>query len=365
MSFPVFVPTSAKPAAPAPARPASGPAGATADDRALPAGSSEHTAPPGDAAHDDAAHDDEPRPHRTLGTILLAAVLVIGTAGVGVVVLLGYLNSDRYVLTCEPDRAVPEQGRSFPPWGTHALTGAAWRPVKIAPETRCQSHETDDALVLQRVFLAMVLDQATALLTAREVNRVDDAEALLQQALLLTRPAEHESEPLARQRGEQHQEIEHLLGDVAYWRGQAKVRDALTALGDAARLFDTAIARQPRHVSDAAAWAARARMLADQLHAGSAAPTAGSAAPASPTSPSSTSSPAQAPASPAPPSSASSPAVPSPAPPPAPATATGSAGSASVPAGAAPPAELDRPPRSPPPAAPPPDAGAPTGGVLL
>jgi hypothetical protein len=300
--------------------------------------------------------------------VLLATALAIGAAGVAVVVLLGYLNSDRYVLACEPERAVPEQGRGFPPWGTRALTGAAWRPVKIAPETRCQTHETDDALVLQRVFLAMVLDQATALLTAREVNRVDDAEALLQQALLLTRPAEHESEPLAHQRGEQHQEIEHLLGDVAYWRGQAKVRDALTALGDAARLFDTAVARHPHHVSDAAAWAARARTLADQLHPGSAAPAVGPA-PASPAPPSSASSAAvpsspAAPGSPAPPSSAPSPAVPSsPAAPPAPAAATGSAGSASAPA--TPPAELDKPPRPPPPATPPPDAGAPAGGVLL
>jgi hypothetical protein len=204
--------------------------------------------------------------------------------------------------------------------------------------------------VLQRMFLAMVLDQATALLTAREVNRVDDAEALLQQALLLTRPAEHESESLARQRGEQHQEVERLLGDVAYWRGQAKVRDALSALGDAARQFDAAVARHPRHASDAAAWAARARTLADELHPGSAGPTAGPVAPASP----------------APPLSPSPPAAPSaPAPSPAPATAAGSAGSASTPAGAAPPAELDRPPRPPPPATPPPDAGAPAGGVLL
>jgi hypothetical protein len=355
VSFPVFVPASAKPAAPAPASPASAPASATADARALPgAGPRERAASSGDGEHEDAEPADEPRPRRGLGTVLLAAALAIGTAGIAVGVLLGYLNSDRYVLACEPERAVPEQGRGFPPWGTRALTGAAWRPVKIAPETRCQPHETDDALVLQRVFLAMVLDQATALLTAREVNRVDDAEALLQQALLLTRPAEHESEPLAHQRGEQHQEIEHLLGDVAYWRGQAKVRDALTALGDAARLFDTAVARHPHHVSDAAAWAARARTLADQLHAGPASSASSAAVPPSPA----------APASPGPPSSAPSPAAPSsPAAPPAPAAATGAAGSASAPA--APPAELDRSPRPAPPATPPPDAGAPASGVLL
>src|SRR5262249_56264320 len=90
--------------------------------------------------------------------------------------------------------------------------------------------------------------------------------------------------PSARQRGEQHQQVERLLGDVAYWRGQAKLRDALGALGDAAKQFDTAVARQPSHVSDAAAWAARVRTLADELRAGSARP-AGPVPPASPPAP--------------------------------------------------------------------------------
>jgi hypothetical protein len=357
VSFPVFVP-SAKPAATAPTGPATAPStGATAGDRALPdPGSAARTATHGDAEHDDDDDDadpaDEPRPRPSVRTVLLAAVLAIGTAGIVVVVLLGYLNSDRYVLACEPERAVPEQGRGFPPWGTRALTGAAWRPVKIAPETRCQPRETDDALVLQRLFLAMVLDQATALLTAREVNRVDDAEALLQQALLLTRPAELEPEPLARQRGEQHQEIERLLGDVAYWRGQAKVRDALSALGDAAKQFDAAIARHPRHVSDAAAWAARVRTLSGELHAGSAGAASGPGAPspATPLSPSPATPPSPSPATPPPPSPA-----------PAPPATTGSAGSAAGTAGTAPPAELERSAHPSPPL----DAGAPAGGVLL
>ncbi|HVR06196.1 MAG TPA: hypothetical protein VMS02_09145, partial [Solirubrobacteraceae bacterium] len=352
VSFPVFVP-SAKPAAPAPASPPGAPASATAGDRALPpAASGSPAATHGDAEPDDTDLADEPRPHRSARTILLAAVLAIGTAGIAVAVLLGYLNSDRYVLACEPERAVPEQGRGFPPWGTRALSGAAWRPVKIAPETRCQPRETDDALVLQRLFLAMVLDQATALLTAREVNRVDDAEALLQQALLLSRPAELEPEPLARQRGEQHQEIERLLGDVAYWRGQAKVRDALGALGDAAKQFDAAVARHPRHVSDAAAWAARMRTLSGELHAGSTAEAGTPAAPA-PASPS----PASPPSPSASPATAPAPSPPSPSPP----ATTGSAGPPAVPAGAAPPAERDGSAHP----SPPPDAGAPAGGVLL
>jgi hypothetical protein len=295
-----------------------------------------------DADHDDADHDGEPRRRRSPRTVLFAALVALAGAGIAAVALFGYLNSGRYILTCEPERAVPEQGRGFPPWGTRALAGAAWRPLKIAPETRCRPQETDDPLVLERVFLAMVLDQATALLTAHEVPRVDDAEALLQQALLLTRPAELESEPLARQRGEQHQEIERLLGDVAYWRGQAKVRDAAGALGDAAKQFDTAAARNPRHATDAAAWAAYARTLAQELHAGSAAPAA-------------LAGPAAAPPRPAP----------SPSPPPAPAT-PGPAEHAGVPADVALPVEPGKATAgAPAQAAPPPDAGRPTGGVLL
>jgi hypothetical protein len=372
VSFPVFVP-SAKPAVPAADRPASAPAGPSVGDRTSPGtGSGERAATTGDAEHEDADPADEVRPHRSGRTVLFAAVLAIGAAGIGVAVLLGYLNSDRYVLACEPERAVPEQGRGFPPWGTRALSGAAWRPVKIAPETRCQPHETDDALVLQRLFLAMVLDQATALLAAREVTRVDDAEALLQQALLLTRPAELEPEPLAHQRVEQHQEIERLLGDVAYWRGQAKVRDALGALGDAAKQFDAAVARHPRHASDAAAWAARMRTLAGELQPGPAGSAADPATPPGPASPSSP--PASAALPPSPSSTGSSAAAlpsspsasaalpPSPTSPAPPATA-GSAGPPAVPASAAPPAERDG-SAHPPPPPPPPDAGAP-GGVLL
>lgn len=346
VSFPVFVPSSARASQTAPAAtPPGAPSSATAGDRAPPDAAAGPRAQTQGDAEDDAEDDadpDEPRPRRrSLRAILLAAVLVIGAAGIAVFALVGYLNSDRYVLACEPDRAVPEQGRGFPPWGTRALTGAAWRPVKIAPETRCQPHETDDVLELQRLFLAMVLDQATALLAAHEASRIDDAEALLQQALLLTRPAEHEPEALAQKRGEQHEEIERLLGDVAYWRGQAKVRDALSALGDAARQFDTAAARHPRHVSDAAAWAVRVRALADDLRAGSASTAIGPAAP--------------------------SPAPPSPAPSPAPAATAGSAGHPAVPpipATAPAPAELDRSARPAPPAAPPPDAGPPPGVLL-
>ncbi|HSS02812.1 MAG TPA: hypothetical protein VLM79_37380 [Kofleriaceae bacterium] len=186
--------------------------------------------------------------------------------------VLGRINSDRYLLACEAERAVPQQGRSFPPWGMRALDGEPWRPLKIAAETRCQPRETDDLRDLERLYLAMVLDQATALLTAREVTRLDEAEGLLKQALLLTRPPEHETDKLAAERNEKRHDIERLLGDVTYWRASAKLRDAANALGEAAKQFESAAEQHPRHMTDAAAWANHVRKLTQQLTTGPAGP---------------------------------------------------------------------------------------------
>jgi hypothetical protein len=283
------------------------------------------------AVRDTDDEPDEPRGRRPR-TVLAAALAVAGLVGVGVLVLVGYLNSDRYVLACEPDLAVPEQGRGFPPWGTRPLAGATWHPLKIAPETRCKPVETDDPLVLERSFLAMVLDQASAQLSAHEVAKVDDAEALLEQALLLTRPPEHETETLAKERTERHQEVERLLGDVAFWRGAAKVRDAASALGDAIKQFDAAVAQHPQHATDAPAWAAHARRLAQDLRTGP------SGAPGS------------APAA-APPTASPSGERPA-------------AAALTAPPGTALPVEPEKSPATPAQAAPP-DAGTPTGGVLL
>jgi hypothetical protein len=283
--------------------------------------------------------DDDDVPRRPRNRRLIAAAALAGAAGLAVASLafLGSVNSDRYVLVCEAERAVPHRGRGFPPWGTRPLEGEAWKPLKIAPETRCQSHETEDVQDLERGYLAMILQQATALLTAREVTHIDDAESLLKQALLLTRPVEREPEKLAFERNEHHQAIKRLLGDVTYWRASSRLRDAKAALSDAAKQFERAAEQQPRHVSDAPARAAHARKLAQDLEAGPGAPsatTAGSAAPA--------------------------------------ATATGSAAPATAPPerGIAPagvelpvePAPGSDPPPDP---AAPPDAGVPGGGVLL
>jgi len=214
------------------------------------------------AAADDGDGDgDAPHAPRNRKTIAVAAVSITVGLAVAALVFLGHANSERYLLTCEAERAVVEQGRSFPPWGTRPLAGEAWRPLTITPETRCRARETDDPLDLARWYLAMILDQATALLTAREVTKLDDAEVLLKQALLLTRPPEHEPEQLARERDEHRTEIERLLGDVTYGRAAAKLHAAEAALGDAAE-------QHPRHASDSAAWAAYARQLARELHAG-------------------------------------------------------------------------------------------------
>jgi hypothetical protein len=292
-------------------------------------------APAIDHRHDD---DDDDRLPRNRKTIVVSALSITAGLAIAALVFVGHANSDRYLLACEAERAVPEQGRSFPPWGTHALDGAPWKPLKIAPETLCQPHETDDPLALERLYLAMILDQATALLTAREVTKLDDAEGLLKQALLLTRPPEHEPAQLANERNEHHKDIERMLGDVTYWRASARLHDAQAALADAAKQFDSAAAQHPRHVSDAAAWASYARKLAQELHAGPAGATPS--------------------ASPAAPSAA----------PPATSPATSATEHPNVPAGVALPVEpgkasADEPSPAPPPA--PPDAGTPTGGVLL
>ena len=241
---------------------------------------------PASDRHDD---DEAPRGPRNRKMIAVAALSITAGLAVAALVFLGRMNSDRYLLTCEAERAVAEQGRNFPPWGTHALAGEAWRPLKITPETRCQPHETDDPLDLERLYLSMILDQATALLTAHEVTKLDDAEALLKQALLLTRPPEHEPEQLTNERNERHTEIERMLGDVTSGRASATLHDAEAVLMDAAKQFDSAAAQHPRHASDAAAWAAYARKLAQELHAGpaGAAPSASppAASPASSTVP--------------------------------------------------------------------------------
>lgn len=206
--------------------------------------------------------DTDGKPRSRKATVIAALALFVGTI-IAAMVVIGRINSGRFVVACEANRMVVERGRTFPPWGTSAMDGAAWRPLEIPPEAECHGRETEDAAELATWYSQALIAQATALLTAREVTKVDEAEAQLEQALLVTRSLGTEDE-----RGNARKDIERLLGDVGYWRASAKLRTASEALTEAAKEFDVAAAKRPRHVTDAAAWATFARALVGELKAG-------------------------------------------------------------------------------------------------
>ena len=214
--------------------------------------------PPPEAEADEA--DDQravdPPSRRRLWFTLAAAVLVGGT--IAGFVLLGRANSDSYAIVCTSDKIVAEQGRTFPPWGEKPMSGPEWKPIEIPPNAECEHLETDDPARLASTFQDALVKRATILLTG-EVTKIELAEQQLNQALLLARaPAQKP----------QRESIERLLGDVGYWRASAKLRDASTALGEAAKQFDAAAAQRPRIATDASAWANYIRKLADELHVG-------------------------------------------------------------------------------------------------
>jgi hypothetical protein len=317
----------------------------------------------GDDDDDDVDH--RPRSLKTIATIVLS--IAVGVAIV-IFVILGRANMDRFALLCEAERAVPQQGRAFPPWGFHAISGEAWHPLAIAPETRCQSRETDDIRALERGMLAMLLDEANTQLTAHDLTKLDATESLLKQSLLLTRPAAiAEPETLAADRIAQHKEIERLLGDVTYWRAAARLREAANALTDASKQFDSAAAQHPRHVNDAGTWSTYVRKLADQLRIGPAGgPPTAITAPSASASPTPVATAEPAPAASAPATTAPSPITDTPASVPAPA----------APGSPAPTTTADSPPHPAEPAAATttttttttiatPPANIPGGGVLL
>jgi hypothetical protein len=175
---------------------------------------------------------------------------------------------------CTADRVSAEQGRSFPPWGTRALTGAAWKPIALPPAAECKPRETDDVHELEGWFLAALLERASATLARRDlldaaaaraadatppVSPLDAAAAQLEQALLLAR---------APDRRDQRAEVDRLMGDLEYWRAMLRLRDSAAGLVEAAKQLDDAAAHHPRHANDAAAWAGFVRELGDTLRAG-------------------------------------------------------------------------------------------------
>jgi len=225
---------------------------------------------------DDDGDDEDPR-HLRLHWVVAGAIVV----GITIVTLifLGRENGSHYYVQCDADRIVATRGRSFPPWGTTALSGAEWKTIAIAPNDECTALDTDSLATVEDYFLKVLMRQASALLQAREVTKPDVAAEQLNQALLLAR---------SEARRPQRRDIERLLGDVEYWRASAHLKEASAALLEASKQFDAAAAQQPRHVADAASWAKYIRRLVDELHAGPDAksPTTSSASdPAEPASP--------------------------------------------------------------------------------
>jgi hypothetical protein len=275
--------------------------------------------------------DDPGTPKRSRRTMVVASLSIVVGLGTAALVFLGRANSQRYLISCDASRAIAEQGRSFPPWGSHPLHGPEWAPITLPANAECQVRETEDVGELGKWYLDLLVDRATTTLTARNLldsvagtngqpaaNPLDAVAAQLDQALLLARDPD---------RRDQRKEITRLQGDVEYWRAASRLRDASAVLLDAAKQFEAANQQHPRHATDAAAWATFLHHLADELHAGP----NGAPITASPAGPS------------GPPAAAAS----------------------SVPVGTALPVEPDTSSggSAAPPA--PPDAGVPSGGVLL
>jgi hypothetical protein len=215
---------------------------------------------------DDGDDDDKPKGRGKWIAIVASLAGVLGL-GIGALVIFGNMNKQRFMIACQPQEVHAKQGRGFPPWGERTIDDEGmWKPIKIPPEAECRERETEDEEELSRWYLEILVERASSMLTAREVTKIDDAAAMLDQALLHARSPE---------RREQRRDIERLLGDVGYWRASAKLKDAANALNEAAKQFDAAAAQRPRHVSDASAWATYVRKLVEELRSGpNGAPTA-------------------------------------------------------------------------------------------
>jgi hypothetical protein len=206
----------------------------------------------------DVDRETERDPERR-GRPVLWAAIIAAALGLGTVIFLGRINAGRYAITCSPDEITAEQGRGFPPWGTRAMTGAEWKVIAIPPNAECRPRDTDNLDELAGWYLDALVDRANAELVNHDPARVEIAAAELDQALLLAR---------APERRDQRNDIARLQGDIEYWRATAKLAAAQTAMLDAAKQFDAAAAKRPRHVADATAWSAFVRRVVDQLHAG-------------------------------------------------------------------------------------------------
>ena len=225
-------------------------------------GASTRSRPTDDDDDDGGDHGGRSTPRKRKMMLVGALTLAVGGA-IAAMVVIGKINSQRYLITCQADRVVVQQGRTFPPWGESTLDGAEWKALTIPPEAPCSPYETENKTELAAHYVDVLKGQATTLLTAREVTKIDDAAAQLKQALLVARSMGREDERI-----DARDEIERLLGDVGYWRASAKLRTASEALTEAANEFEVAAKQRPRHVTDAAAWALYVRKLVEELRAG-------------------------------------------------------------------------------------------------
>ena len=215
---------------------------------------------------------DPSGPTRSRKTTVVAAGAIVGGLGIATLGLLGHANSQRFELTCDATHVYAEQGRSFPPWGSKKLNSPAWAPITLPANAECQPRATENEAELKAWYLALLVDRATTTLTARDLldtpatdasgkatNQLDFVSTQLDQALLLARDPD---------KRDQRKEITRLQGDVDYWRAAARLRDASTVLLDAAKQFDVANQKRPRHATDAAAWSTFLHHLTDELRAG-------------------------------------------------------------------------------------------------
>ncbi|HEX7703398.1 MAG TPA: hypothetical protein VF403_21810, partial [Kofleriaceae bacterium] len=145
---------------------------------------------------------DDGTPKRNKRTMVIASLSIIGGLSIATLVFLGRANSQRYEISCSASHAVAMQGRSFPPWGTHALNGPEWAPIALPANAECQPRSTEDVAELDKWYLELLVDRATVTLTARDlldiaatpatggqpaVSPLDAVSAQLDQALLLAR----------------------------------------------------------------------------------------------------------------------------------------------------------------------------------
>jgi hypothetical protein len=190
---------------------------------------------------------------RSRWILLACAAALLVTAGI-----LGYFNSKKYYFTCDDSFIAAERGRFFP-WGRAELSGKKWEHIPIGPEVRCGDSTVASEDELTDLFARAIIDRATDML-GRDDKNVDLEEAArrLDQALLLTRAPD----------SERRKKVDNLRGDLAYRRAQRRYTSGVTALREAAALYEKAATHVPVHTRDGATWSEFTTTMAGELDKG-------------------------------------------------------------------------------------------------